>query len=78
MPALYSRLDVRFSRRNRELLNKLKEEVRLRTGRSVAISKLVDEIVSDYFDRELIRTCNNSTDGQDSQREIIPPGNGDF
>lgn len=54
MVANHSRVEVHFSRKNRERILKLKQEVRLRTGRFVSMSRLVDEIVGEFFDRQEI------------------------
>lgn len=54
MPSNFARVDVRFSRKNRERINKLKQEVKLRTGRSISMSRIVDEIVSEFFSKQEI------------------------
>lgn len=69
MAANFSRVDVHFSRRNRERLNRMKQEAKLRTGRSVSMSRLVDEIVGAYFDQEEINACIAPDNTQDTFRE---------
>lgn len=54
MAANHSRVEVHFSRKNRERILKLKQEVRLRTGRFVSMSRLVDEIVNEFFEKQEI------------------------
>ena len=72
MAANYSRVDVHFSRENRENLNKMKQEAKLRTGRSLSLSRLINEIVGDYFARESFGTCIALDNTQDSNRESSP------
>ena len=69
MTANHSRAEIHFSRKNRERLNKLKQEVKLRTGITVSVSRLVDEIVAKYFETEAINACNLIDNAQDSPRE---------
>lgn len=69
MAANFSRVDVHFSKRNRERLNRMKQEAKIRTGRSVPMSRLIDEIVGAYFDREEINACIAPDNKQDSARE---------
>ena len=54
MGANRPRVEVHFSRKNRERILKLKQEVRLRTGKFVSMSRLVDEIVGEFFERQEI------------------------
>lgn len=59
MPANYSRVEIRFSRKNRERLARMRAEVLEDKGKSVSMSFIVDEIVSRFFDKKDLaeKTC---------------------
>jgi hypothetical protein len=59
MPANYSRVEIRFSRKNRERLARMRAEVLEDRGKSVSMSFIVDEIVSRFFDKKDLaeKTC---------------------
>ncbi len=49
MPANYARTDVRFSENTSAKLNRLQREIYEKTGKKISKSRLVEQIVTDFF-----------------------------